>query len=148
MILHLPHYENVWLDRDFPKDKQGLHYMPRPRPWRTFLARDEESNRYLPTSDNILLVITEHPELAGLFWYENDRHQVYIVGKLPGVDMFVPDRCRPFRRDDLTAVHAFIEREVPLVGITRQAVFWQVRHSAKTYHRFLLSWWEEDDDGR
>lgn len=144
MTLALPQYDNVFLERDWPKDRQGLLYTTRPIAWRKHLVRDEASNALLSTAENVYLALTECPDLDGLFWWEIDRNQVYLIGKLPGEHVFTPDRCRPMRRDDLTDIQIFLQRE-GLKTIDRGTVFWCIRNSAKRYHRFRLEWWSDDD---
>lgn len=140
MTLHLPQYDSVFLERDFPKDHGGLLYRPAPLPWRRELVRDPVTNEVLSNAENLDLALTECPELSGLFWWETQIRRLFVIGKMPDDWMFAPDTCRKLSSDDLTDIQVFLQRN-GLKRIDRSTVYWGIRKVAKRYHNFRREWW-------
>ncbi|MCA1404652.1 hypothetical protein I6F26_10380 [Ensifer sp. IC3342] len=86
----------------------------------------------LPSAANLFLALTEADELSGIVGYDLSRHRVMLKAQLPG-SWFPPEQpfeMRPFSRDDLTAVQAYLEAR-GFRRISRRELFWAVRNAAR-----------------
>lgn len=129
----LPEYKDVWLDRHFPR--HPLLYQTPPLPWQGSLLRDDETNKLYQHAANVDLALTECPDLAGLFWWETSRGRLYVIGKMPDDDVFIPDLCRKLTGEDVYAVMVFLQRH-GLHAVDFKTVYWGIRKVANRYHRF------------
>ncbi|MEJ6847508.1 hypothetical protein V3589_14970 [Sinorhizobium fredii] len=107
-----------------------------PRPvrdteWREPMQYDEIG---LPIANqyNAVLCMSECPELSGLVGYDLRTHQTMLKGPLPGEwRLGQPDfEMRPFSRDDLTALHVFVQG-IGFPRMRRDTLFWAVRNAAR-----------------
>lgn len=130
----LPTYHDTFLPHHFPKDKAGLLYKHVALPWTGKLRRDDATNQIIVDAANVDLALTECPELAGLVWWETRTKRPWLFGHLPPADYFRQPENRPLNRDDITAIHIFIQRALP--RIDRGTVYWCIRRVAQRYHPF------------
>lgn len=101
----------------------------RPEDWRHFLElRDDGKPGFWPSVANVLAMLRHHPSLCGLIAHDGEK--AIMKAKAP-YDPWEPEfEMRPVRRDDITAIHAFIETEA-LGHIDRETVIAAVLRVAR-----------------
>lgn len=98
--------------------------------WRSRMILKDGGSGFAPIFANILAVLREHPELSGIVGWLPRTRRIVLKGRLP--HDWSPDfEMRFFTRDDLTAVHEFLEGEVGLMPLPRSDIYWAIRKVAR-----------------
>jgi hypothetical protein len=124
----LPSERRLPSERPRPEGKAIIGKAWGPDDWRRELGlREDGRPGFEPSGANALAMLRYHPSLSGLI--AHDGKKAIMKARAP-YDPWAPDfEMRPVNREDITAIHAFIETEA-LGRIDRKLVIAAVLRAA------------------